>query len=321
MNTAMQFIGIGITAATSLLAGLPFRTLFSVTLRTVGAAFLLCLVGGCAGTPATLKPEVVSTVTCTGVRNFVPQVEVKAQYVLSGYGAGGGLIGAIVDAGVNSGRQNNAEKRVQQLREQVKDVDFRGLYWQAISNAVTGVSWLKADNIEDIKGTTLPPVGKMMVAQRAVLNIGTDYYISQDCRVFVVSTGLGFFAPGKRGAPKAATMVAYHSAEIGKPDAAQAIALWGADGAAAFRKAVQEGITENAKLVRYALEYMGGATSANAPQVTIRARVLHARGDYGIKAGQVTMKGTITEDGPDRLIFRNAAGHFFSLPRGEVEVK
>jgi hypothetical protein len=37
---------------------------------------------------------------------------------------------------------------VQELREHVKDVGFRGLYWQAMSNAVMGVSWLKADKIE-----------------------------------------------------------------------------------------------------------------------------------------------------------------------------
>jgi hypothetical protein len=160
-----------------------------------------------------------------------------------------------------------------------------------------------------------------MVAQRAVLNIGTDYYISQDCRVFEVTSGMGFFPPGKHRTPTAANFVTYQSAEIGKPDAERAIALWAADGAAAFRNVIREGIQENAKLVRYALEYMGGGNNANAPQVTIRARLLHARVDYGIKAGQATMKGIILEDGPDRLIFRNTAGQFFSLPRREVEVK
>ncbi len=281
MMPVTQFVNMGSFVTAALEACLPWRRLF-ITLQKISAILLVCLAAGCAGTRPTLKPEVVSTVTCTRVRGFLPQVEVKAEYVLSGYGGyGNGLIGGIINASVNSSRKHNSEKRVQELREQVKDVDFRGLYWQAISNAVMGISWLKADKIEGIRGTTLPPVTKQMVAQRAVLNIRTDYYISQDCRVFVVSSGMGFFPSGKHGAPKAATTVAYHSAEIGKPDADEAIALWAADGAAAFRKAVQEGIQEDAKLVRYALEYMGGGKSANAPQVTIRARLLHARGDYG----------------------------------------
>ncbi len=321
MNISIKFARIGFrAAAAAVVAGFPLRRPTVVTLRTVSAALLLCLAAGCAATGPTLKPEVVSTVTCTGVRRFLPQGEVKAEYILSGYGSGGGLIGAVINAGVNSSRQHNAEKRVQELRERVKDVDFRRLYWQAISNAVMGISWLKADKVEDISGTTLPPVTKQMVAQRAVLNVGADYYISQDCRVFVVSTGLGFFPPGRHGRPKAANILTYHSAEIGEPDAEKAIALWAEDGGAAFRKAVAEGITESAKLAGYALQYMGGAPNPSAPPVTIRARLLHARVDYGIKAGRVAMKGTILENGADRLIFRNTAGRFFSLPRREVEV-
>ncbi len=181
---------------------------------------------------------------------------------------------------------------------------------------------MKADRFDDVIGSTLPPVTKQMVEQRAVLNVGSDYYISQDCRVFVISTGVGFFPPGKKGKPGAANMVAYHSGEVGKPDAEQAIELWAADNAAAYRKAVQEGIQENAKLVRYALEYMGaGAASTGEKPATIRARLLHARGDFGINAGMVTMKGTVIEDGVDRIIFRNTAGQFLSLPRAEVELK
>jgi hypothetical protein len=320
MKTVVQLFRISPLVRAALQACFPPSSLFCAR-RSVGAVLLACLAAGCAGPRPTLKPEVVSTVNCTGVRGFLPQVEVNAQFILSGYGAGGGLIGAIVDAGVNSSRQRAAEKRVQELRERIRDVDFRGPSWQAISNAVLGISWLKADKFEEIVGTTLPPVTKQMAAQRAVLDISTDYYISQDCRAFVVSSGLSFFPPGKHGAPTGANSVAYHSAEIGKPDAEQAIALRVANAAAPFRDAVRAGILENAKLVRYALEYMGGAADSNAPQVTIRARLLHARVDYGFKADMVTMKGRILEDGAERLIFRDPSGQFFSLPRREVEVK
>ena len=294
---------------------------FCAALRAGSAVILVCFAAGCAGIGPTLKPEVVAIVNSTTARGFLPQAEVKAEYLQSGYGAGGGLIGAIVDAAVTSGRRSGAEKRVQVLREQVKDVDFRGLYWQTISNTVMGVPWLKGEQLELVHGTTLPRVTKQMVKQRAVLNIGADYYISQDCRALVVATGLGFFPPGKAGTPRAANIVAYHSPEVGKPDGEQAIALWSTDGAASFRKAALEAIQENGKLVRYALEYMGGATAPSGPLVTLDARLLHAIGDYGIKAGRVSMKGTILEQSPDRLIFRSKAGRIFSLPRAEVEIR
>jgi hypothetical protein len=132
-----------------------------------------------------------------------------------------------------------------------------------------------------------------MVAQRAGPNVGADYYIPQDCRLFVVSTGPGVFPPGKHGIPAGANIVVYHWSQIGEPDAEKAIALWAADGAAAFPRAVTEGNQETAKLLRYALQYMGGESNASAPQVTIRGRLLHARVRYGVKVGQLAMKGTV----------------------------
>jgi hypothetical protein len=48
--------------------------------------------------------------------------------------------------------------------------------------------------------------------------------------------------------------------------------------------------------------------------------LLHARVDFGIKAGEVKLKGTILEESADRLIFRSKTGQFCSLPRSEVTV-
>jgi hypothetical protein len=158
------------------------------------------------------------------------------------------------------------------------------------------------------------------VAQGAALNIGTDYYLSQDCRVLVVSTGLGFYLQSQHKKPAAANIVAYHSTEIGKPDGAQAILLWTTNGAAAFRQAASEAIRESAELVRHALDSMGGASTNTSRPAQIRAKLLHARGDYGIKSGGVTMKGQIIEESADRIIFQAGRGPIYSLPRREVEV-
>jgi hypothetical protein len=156
MMTVTHFVNMGSFVTAALEACFPCRRLF-ITLQSVSAILLVCFTAGCAGTRPTLKPKVLSTVNCTGVRGFLPQDQLKAQYIRSGYGAGGGLIGAIVDVSVNSGRQHTAEKRMQELRENVKDVDFRGLYWQAISNSVMGISWLRADKSEEVMGLTCHP--------------------------------------------------------------------------------------------------------------------------------------------------------------------
>jgi hypothetical protein len=48
-----------------------------------------------------------------------------------------------------------------------------------------------------------------------------------------------------------ASFMAYHSAEIGQPEGANAIPLWTKDNGAAFRQAVSEGAEANAKLISY----------------------------------------------------------------------
>jgi hypothetical protein len=285
-----------------------------------GAPLLcLCLIAGCAVGPQ-LKPEIVAKVHDTSIRSYLPQNQVKGQFLLSGYGAGGGLIGAVVDVSVNRGRQRESENRVHKIWDETTDFDFRQKYWSCISNQVQEVSWLKMKAFQG-RASGVIPVTKDMVADGALLHLGTDYILSQDCRVLIIETGMGFFPPGQTGNPEAATIVHYYSTEIGEPEGDDAIPLWTADHAAAFRSAAEEGIEQSGKLVRFALEYMGGQPRAEERPAVIKFRPTHARGDFGIKSGRMSMSGAVLEESPDRIIFRNTFGHVYSLPAREIEVK
>src|SRR5947199_309085 len=73
------------------------------------------------------------------------------------------------------------------------------------------------------------------VAQGAAMNIGTDFVITPDHRVFEVLTGVSIFLPAKHKKAAAANMMAYHSARIGDEEGDKAAALWMADQGAAYR--------------------------------------------------------------------------------------
>jgi hypothetical protein len=291
-------------------------------LRYVGLPPLFAaavLMTGCAGIPTRLKPDAVASIQRTDTRAYLPQETVRAEFLQSGYGAGGGLLGAIVDAAITSGRAKSAEERVEELREQVKDVDFRAAYWQAISPVVRETLWLKVVEIETL-ASRVQPMTKVMVAQDCALNISTDYYLSQDCRVLVVTTGLEFYLPGKHRQPAAANLLTYYSSEIGKPEGDKAIPLWTANGGAAYRQAIAEAIQESAKLVRYALIHMSGFSPEARRPAKVSAHLTHARGDFGITAGHIKLKGDVLEEAGGRLIFQTPAGHIYSFPRQETEV-
>ena len=269
--------------------------------------------------PSVLPPEARAQIQRTHVRSFIPQSEVNFQFMQSSYGAGLGLVGAIVDLSVASAMAGGAENRAQQLREVIRDYEFRPHYWAAISNAVAESAWLDLRQLDPLP-TGVMPVETASLAVGSAMNIGTDYFISPDTRVFEVITGIGVVVPNKPRKVAAAVTTTYHSAEIGREEGDKALALWMADGGAAYRRAATEGIQESAKLVRYALEFMGGSTSVSSRPAKIRARLLHARGGFGIPVSRITLKGEILEDTADRVIFRDQAGSIYSFPRNEVVV-
>jgi hypothetical protein len=298
------------------------QLLFRAGLQLVSLAGLLGLTSGCVSSVATLKPEAVAKVQQTIVRSYFPQNELKGEFVQSGYGAGGGLIGAIVDASVNSGRANASERRVQPIRDLVRDLDLRTAYWLALSNAVCPVVWLKVERFET-HPAEVQPVTRALAAEGAVLNMGSSYHLSQDCRVLVFKTGFDFYLPGKRRAT-AMSLAIYNSKEIGTPDGDKAIPLWTTNGAAAFRQTAEEAVRENVKLVAHAIEVMGGTAAVPPRRAKLRAKLIHVRGDFGITSGQVSVKAFVWEETPDRLLLQLDAGgwgQFYSLPHSEVEVE
>ena len=275
---------------------------------------------GCAGIPSRLKPEQVAEVNRTHVRAYLPQNQLRAEFIQSNYGGSFGLIGAIVDGAVTAGNQRNADERVQQLREQIRDVDVRAMYWQSLSNQVCGVPWLKIDKFDTIPDN-VRALKASDVEGGAAMIMGSGYSISQNCRVFEFTTGVDLYLPHKHQQPSASVLMTYHSSEYGKTNGVEAIKLWSANGAAPLRKAISEAIEGSVRMVRLALECMGNASETPERPAKVAAVFIHAVGDFGSQFGKESYKVMVLEDTPERLIFRSPNGRLWSFPRQEVEVK
>jgi len=295
---------------------------FRVVLRRVSTAvFLLNLVFliGCASVPPTLPPETRSQIERTRVNSYVPQNELIIEFMRTSYGAGAGLVGAIIDAGVASAMKTSADARAKKLQEKVRDLDVRTTYWRAISNAVTEASWLKAMEISG-HATNVAKVRSDDVEGHAVLNLDTSYSISPDTRVLKVGTVISLYAPGRPKKPTASVLVESRSPEIGDADGDDALALWMADDGAAFRRAVSEAVEDHARLLRHGLNLMGGTTNTVHRPMKMKAKVTHGRAEFGIPIGREGLWGALIDETESRVVFRLNEGSLLSFAKAEVEL-
>jgi hypothetical protein len=298
----------------------PVKAIPLTSYRFAALIFIVVAASGCKGIPTVLPPEARSQVNNTAVRSYVPQAEVNFEFMPSSYGAGLGLIGAIVDVSVNASMAGSAEGRAKRLRAEVADYDFRTHYWQAVTNKIAEPPWLKVQTIETLP-VQLPKMKSAMVTNGSVLNVGTGYAITPNCRVLRINTGYDFYVPGKHKKPAASVLLSYYSSEIGTEEGDKALALWMNDRGGAYRRAMEEGIAESAKLTRHALDLMGGSYSGTPKPAKVRAKLVHGRGEFGIPVGKAGLKGVVLEESPERVVFQVAQGSIFSFPRKEIEVE
>jgi hypothetical protein len=281
----------------------------------ITAAALAVFAGGCAGVPHRLAPETVAQARGTRVSSFTPQPRITIKWLQSGYAAAGGIPMAIIGRSANKNRKKKAEEIVWPLLAQTSDVDFQGRYTAALADVVRDVPFLRAGQITRYD-VALPAVTAADVRDGNVLRVGTDYYLSPDAIVLVVSSGIGFVAAGHPERAAAVMDTLYRSEAIGHAEDERAVEIWAANGARYYRGALAEGATENLKMTRMALEHMAGTDYAG-PRVRLRAQIEHGRGDFGIKLDATTLEGTIVEETAQRIVVQTE-GAFYSLPKTAI---
>lgn len=170
-------------------------------LRTILAtAFLPVLLSACAGVPqheflpAAARDKIASTEVAVPVSQseiyvFVPQSNIAAA-------GGGGLLLAIIDAGVDSVRTSKAETAVKPLRDAMVDFDFDGTLQSDLKTSLGQVAFAHADNFHVVKTVTPESLDGVLANSKdsAVMFTTADYHLSNDADVLDVTIRASLFA-------------------------------------------------------------------------------------------------------------------------------
>ncbi len=288
-------------------------------LRSFLDALLVALGGpvmlGCGSIPPVLDPDAVAVVQATLVQSQIDEPQITVEWVRSSYGSGLGWGGRFVDLGVNRGREEGAMELARPLQAETVDFDFRQPYWNALERVLKRTPWLKANGME--RNGPAAKITEDAVLMHGLLRLGTAHKLSPDCSVFLIYNFLEYYEQGDPGGPSAEVAAVYRSEPVAPVVDEQAVQLWAANHATAFRAAVHEGIEESAKMIKLALLCMGGASCPAAPH-HVEFELNQGRGDYGIPVGRLESEGTIVEHTPYRVIIRDEGGSFVSLPKSAI---
>jgi len=248
--------------------------------------FALLFLAACTTLPPTqplsanARDEIGSTEVSVPIRQseiyvFVPDSQIAAA-------GGGGLLLALIDAGVNSVRTSKAEAAVKPLRDSVVDFDFDAMMRDDLKEALSQLNWMHVDTVKVTKAVTPQSADQEILTSRdeAVLLTSVDYQLSNDASTLRVSLTAALYPnsdrlralrPGKGSAPSALENALYRNAfsvqqEAPSPteDRDHNIAQWSADHGAALRSALKSSAADLAKRLKADLDAQAaGPTASN----------------------------------------------------------
>jgi hypothetical protein len=233
---------------------------------TTGRTLVACLLTACISATslgATLKnyvaPEARTVDGGRDVHIIVSQAEIQPNINISNMtaAAGGGLLFALIDAGVNNARAKEAEKTIVPLREALVGYDFDPLAQHASTTTLTALGWFDPRQVklgkEETGDSILAALDAAGTSQLMVLRYA--YETNADFSGVVVSLDASILnkavPAGKktdaRLAPKNLAYKQLFRSFVMLPDAnpkdpAANVKAWAADNGKAARAAIDTGV-------------------------------------------------------------------------------
>jgi hypothetical protein len=128
-------------------------------------------------------------ISTTDVVLPIRQSEIYVFVPIATGGAGFGLIGALIDAGIDSARTSNAEKAVTPLRNALVDYSFETTFQEQLKDSLSQVPWLHASGFGVVRDISNDGLERAISASKAssVLFVVADYRLSNDGDVLLVT--------------------------------------------------------------------------------------------------------------------------------------
>jgi hypothetical protein len=200
---------------------------------------------------------------------FVPNSQLAAA-------GGGGLLLALVDAGVNSVRTSKAETAVKPLRDSLVDFNFDETLAHDLKDSLAQLSWVHTGSVHILKDVSNDGLDNALASSSAgaVLFTTTDYHLSNDADVLTITVGASLFPkdaallafkPGG-GTPKTSignalyhnTLVFETSLPTGSPDRDRNIAMLSGQNGMQMRAVLKIGADKLARMLADDLQYSEG---------------------------------------------------------------
>jgi hypothetical protein len=283
----------------------------------------LLLLGGLAAGPAgaaknNFVPDAVrESVPERMIHVIVAQAEIGTDIVPTRVSmvTGGGLLFAMIDAGVDAAKAKKAEVNVQPMRTALIDYDFDSRIRATTDDALAGITWLKARSAELSKDSST--VGMLAALDASpteqVVFIRYRYGVNPDFSSIVVTADVDV---ANRTAPAGEDMkkrlnnrnVVYsqvmHSV-VSLPNPAKEAEVnaqtWAADNGRAARRALDAAVSRMHESLRYSL----GLSAAQAAALNKAERI--AVGDYQGRKLEGLTGGVFLYDRPDIVFVQELA--------------
>src|SRR4030042_368488 len=157
-----------------------------------GLLALIIVLNGCAATHIALKPNKAKEITSVDVYIGLAQQEIYAEIVKSkvATATGGGLIPALIDAGVDQHRAKKAEELIQPIRAALMDYDFGRCLTEKIESELKSLTWMKINNVRVSGDISKKGYEKAFADSEAsaILFVTTKYFLSPHLIVLNMSS-------------------------------------------------------------------------------------------------------------------------------------
>jgi hypothetical protein len=163
---------------------------------------LVVFLNGCGTTHIALKPTEAKKISSVDIYIGLAQQEIYAEIVKSNVSAatGGGLLPALIDAGVDQHRAKKAEELVQPIRAALMDYDFGRCLTEKIESELESLTWMKINNVRVSGDISKKGYEKAFADSEAsaILFVTTKYFLSPNLIVLNMSGEAKLF-PKKGG--------------------------------------------------------------------------------------------------------------------------
>lgn len=242
-----------------------------------------------------LSPETRSQIRDVHVQVVVPQETFIFSASAPGAALGGGLIGALIDSGVQMSRQEALRSKVRPVLDELIETDFRAEAREVLPDALAGFP-LPVSRAEVLALTPSRKEWEALLADRkdhaALLRVLLHYSVDLPSRALVTRSEVSLWQQGMVSPIFAGSAIYY-----GSP-------VTGAAPVAAMRQQMREALAHTLKLT--ALDIARPASAGNRPRQAFQVPA----------AGQATtLQAEVLDSAGARVFVRSAEGAMFSIAR------